>query len=98
MKVSGLNIMRSGGGVGQMTEREWPIVEKMIDSIDATMTEDEARNVIEEIGVRIGNLAKMGKEKFNTEWTGSQFWNPNQSQQSTQPKRIRFDAQGNMVQ
>lgn len=73
MKSSGLQIMRSGGGVGQVTEREWGIMEKMIDSLDPTMSEENARKVIEEIGQKMESVSIQGKNKFESEWSGSQF-------------------------
>lgn len=73
MKAAGLQIMRSGGGVGQITEREWKIMENMIDSLDPTMSENAARTVLQDISSRMNAVANQGRQKFNTEWTGSQF-------------------------
>lgn len=73
MKAAGLQIMRSGGGVGQITEREWKIMESMIDSLDPTMDEDDARGVLKEIGTRMESAKNRAESKFNTEWSGSQF-------------------------
>lgn len=73
MKASGLQIMRSGGGIGQITVAEWAIMEKMIDSLDPTMSEENARKVIEEIGIKMEAISKQGRSKFESEWGGSQF-------------------------
>lgn len=34
VKLVGLNLVRQGGGIGAMTEKEWPIVEGMVANID----------------------------------------------------------------
>jgi hypothetical protein len=73
MKAAGLAIMRSGGGVGQITEKEWKIMENMIDSIDSLMDEKDARKVLEEVASRMGQTEIRAKEKFQSEWGESKY-------------------------
>jgi len=73
MKAAGLAIMRSGGGVGQITEKEWKIMENMIDSIDSLMDEKDARKVLEEVASRMGQTEIRAKEKFKSEWGESKY-------------------------
>jgi len=73
MKATGLQIMRAGGGVGQITEREWKIMEDMIDSLSPEMEEQAARNVLQNIEARMAAAKERAEAKFGAEWSGSQF-------------------------
>ena len=73
LKAAGLSIMRSGGGVGQITEKEWAIMEKLIDSIDPLMDEKDARNVLTGISETLDTALIKGKRKFETEWADSRY-------------------------
>lgn len=43
MKNAGLQLMRAGGSIGAMTEKEWPIVEGMIASLSPKLSEADAK-------------------------------------------------------
>lgn len=74
MKKAGLDVIRSGGSIGQMTEREWPIVERMIDSIDPVLGEKNARDVIGKIKIYIEKLGNSAKEVYHSEWSNTQYF------------------------
>lgn len=74
MKMAGLELIRSGGSIGQMTEREWPIVQDMIDRIDSTLGEDQAKSILEDIKVYLESLKTKADEVYQQEWGGSQFY------------------------
>ena len=42
MKSAGLELVRSGGSIGALTEREWPMLEAQIDAIDYMLDEKDA--------------------------------------------------------
>ena len=79
LKAAGLAIMRSGGGVGQITEKEWAIMEKLIDSVDPLMDEKDARNVLKSISEQLDTALIKGKRKFETEWADSRYAKPKSS-------------------
>jgi hypothetical protein len=74
MKQVGLEMMRQGGSIGQMTQAEWPIVERQIESLSPTLTEDEARNVLGQIKGKLGSIAARSKDIYRTEWADSPFY------------------------
>ena len=76
MKSAGLEMMRSGGGIGAMTEREWPIVEGMIGNLSPSMSVKDARDALMSIKVRMQNLADNAKETYNGTWGNTQYHKP----------------------
>jgi hypothetical protein len=93
LKGAGLEMMRSGGSIGQMTEREWPIVERMIDSIDPRLGEKEARERIGEIKKYLSTITNNAKTVYETEWGNSQFYKGNKQGE----KRVTNDAEYNTL-
>lgn len=73
LKKMGLEIMRSGGSIGQMTEREWPIVEQAISNIDPRMSEDEARSEFEKVKIYLNNLKTNANSVYQEGWGQTQF-------------------------
>lgn len=71
MKASGMQQLKgaSGQSVGSMTSSEWPIVEGMIDSLNTTMTEEEAKKTINDIQDRIAGITSSIKETYDDTWT-----------------------------
>ena len=66
VKRTGLNLVRQGGSIGSMTEREWPIVEGMVANIDpvrlgAQGTKDQIDKVITKMQGVLKN-AKLAHE------------------------------------
>jgi len=76
LKMAGLGLIRQGGSIGMMTEREWPIVQDMIDRIDPRMGEPAARAAFENIRTYMGRIKDNADEIYRTEWGGSQFAKP----------------------
>lgn len=73
LKQAGLELMRQGGSIGQMTEREWPIVEQMIASIDPVLGEAEARNVFEQVKARFERIKAAAQDVYDTQWGQTQY-------------------------
>ncbi|MFZ9759306.1 MAG: hypothetical protein ACO3CJ_07630 [Burkholderiaceae bacterium] len=76
MKNAGLSLIRMGGSIGQITEREWPIVEQLIDAIDPVLTEDEARSRFQQIASRFQGIMNRAKDVYDTQFRDSQFYRP----------------------
>jgi hypothetical protein len=76
MKNAGLEMMRSGGAIGAMTEKEWPIVEGMISRIDPTLSESEARAELQKVAAYMGKIKSNAREAYNTEWGSTQYVKP----------------------
>lgn len=76
LKMAGFELIRQGGSIGQMTEREWPIVQDMIARLDPKMSEGEARSHIEAIKEYLLNIQNTAHTVYDTEWQGSQFYKP----------------------
>lgn len=73
LKKMGLDIMRSGGSIGQMTEREWPIVEQAISNLDPKMSEDAARAELENIKTYLARLKDSANTVYADEWGQTQY-------------------------
>ena len=76
MKGAGLEQLRAGGSIGQITEAEWPIIEKQIDNITPYMGEKAARDALTAIKHRLDNIAERAIETYDTQWGGTQFYSP----------------------
>jgi hypothetical protein len=68
MKNAGLEMMRAGGSIGQMTEREWPIVEKAISNIDPMMSEKKAMEELRAVRDHLERIRRQAKDVYETEW------------------------------
>jgi len=68
--------MRSGGSIGQMTEKEWPIVEQMIGSLDPVMGEEDARMAFQKIRARMQRIADDANEIYDNNWSDTQYYAP----------------------
>lgn len=73
LKQAGLALLRQGGGVGAMSEREWPIVEQMIASIDPVMGEAEARDVLNKVKARFDRIKGATQDAYDTQWGQTQY-------------------------
>jgi len=74
MKKMGLDLIRSGGSVGQMTQQEWPIVQDMIDSITPEMSEKNARDVLTEVKTRMQRINEISKQAYDDTWSGTEYY------------------------
>lgn len=73
MKTAGLELVRAGGSIGQMTEREWPIVQDQLDKIDPRMGEQAAAAAFENIRANFERIKKNARETYDNEWANTQF-------------------------
>lgn len=95
LKSAGLELMRSGGSIGAMTEREWPIVESMIANISPMLSEEEAAFQLAKVKTRMDQLVKNAQEAYQTEWGNTQFGRKtaaNQGSVFSGAKQSRQDA------
>lgn len=76
LKSAGLELIRAGGAIGQMTVQEWPIVEQMIDAISPLLSEQQAESAFNEIRARFQRIADRAKDVYETEYSDSQFYKP----------------------
>jgi hypothetical protein len=76
MKAAGKQLLATGGSIGQITEREWPILEQMIASIDPVLSEEEARNTFQDIQNRFRRLIERTVDTYETQFSDSQFYKP----------------------
>jgi hypothetical protein len=73
LKMAGLGFIRAGGSIGQMTEKEWPIVEGLIGTLKPTMSKDAAKNTLMQIRARMQKIKDQAQEIYDSEWANSQF-------------------------
>jgi len=76
LKSAGLELIRQGGSIGQMTVQEWPIVEQMIAAISPEMGEEAAKATMNEIRARFDRIASRAREIYDLEYADSQFYTP----------------------
>ena len=73
MKSAGLDIMRAGGGIGSMTEKEWPIVQGMIDAINPKLGLDAARKAFDNVKSYLLKIKENAKDVYSNEWDNTQY-------------------------
>lgn len=94
LKNAGLEMMRTGGSIGQMTEREWPIVERMIANINPSLSEDDAITELGKIGRFMKNIKDRAQETYQSEWGNTQFYKENKAtEQPTMKQKSNLSAQ-----
>lgn len=71
LKMAGLNMMRAGGGIGAMTEKEWPIVEAMVAKIDPRLSEEEARLEFGKVIAYMSRIKENANTTYGMEWADS---------------------------
>ena len=71
-----MQIFRAGGSIGAMTEREWPIMESMIASLNPKLEENDARDILKSIKAKFESLERLASEKYNDQWQGTQYHKP----------------------
>ena len=76
LKTTGLKLIRQGGSIGAMTEKEWPIVQNMLDTITPYMSEDKARETLREIQARVQAIRDSAADTYQTTWGNSQYYKP----------------------
>jgi hypothetical protein len=76
LKEKGLQLFRTGGSIGAITEKEWPILEGMIASLNPKLDEDAARNILEKIRIKFKELETLASENYDDQWKGTQYHKP----------------------
>jgi len=99
MKSAGLELIRQGGSIGQITEREWPILEAMIAGISPEMTPEAARAEFKKVRAYMNRLKDNAKDAYQTEWGDTQYFKPSPGdnaprQSTTAPKAPAADPLG----
>ena len=76
LKTAGKEMLVNAGGtsIGQITEREWPILEKQIDSVSSMLEEDDARTKLANIKEQMLLMKKRIDTAYDSEWSESQFY------------------------
>lgn len=75
MKAAGAQRLRSmGGSPGAITEREWPILEGLIDRLHPTMSEKEAEHTLRRIRHIFSRMEEDAKEVYAKEWKDTPFF------------------------
>ena len=83
LKNKGLQMMRAGGSIGAMTEREWPIVESMLATLSPKMDVKDAKAVLMDVRRKFEMLENLAAEKYNDQWQGTQYHKPISTSSST---------------
>ena len=73
LRAAGLEMMRSGGSIGAMTEREWPIVEQMMAGISPVLSEMEAAFQLAKVKTKMQQIRVSAQEDYDTSWRNTQF-------------------------
>tara|TARA_R110000737_G_scaffold124097_1_gene156299 strand:- start:779 stop:2062 length:1284 start_codon:yes stop_codon:yes gene_type:complete len=68
MANSGLNTARAGGSIGQITEKEWPMLQKMVANITYSLSEGEARKQLKKAREKFVQFALNADEKYINTW------------------------------
>lgn len=76
LKNAGLELIRNGGSIGQITEREWPIIEQQLANLTPMLSEAKARDILANIAARLDNIAARAIETYDMQWGDTQFYVP----------------------
>lgn len=76
LKAAGKRIIASAGGgaIGQITEREWPILESMIGELVPEMDAQGARDKLDDIARQLDKIDRLSREKYESTWGESQYY------------------------
>jgi hypothetical protein len=87
-------MMRQGGSVGTMTEREWPMVEQLMANITNSISEDEAKFQFEKVKAKLQSIQNEAERLHQLEWANTPYSQPMQ----TSPKDFKPSAApGNQI-
>ena len=73
IRSAGLDMMRQGGSVGTMTEREWPMVEQLMANISNSTSEEEARFQFEKVKAKLKSIQSEADRLYRGEWSGTPY-------------------------
>lgn len=87
-KNAGLQLVRQGGSIGAMTEKEWPIVEAMVSNIDPKGGKKQVQDQIDKV------IAKMEQVKNNTQANFDELYSemPDESAPPEVTTQAQYDA------
>lgn len=74
MKAAGLELFRTGGSIGAMTEKEWPIVQNEIAALSPKMEVEDAREAMKNIAARLQRIKDSAYEIYSDTWGQTQFY------------------------
>jgi hypothetical protein len=76
LKTAGKRIISAAGSgaIGQITEREWPILESMIGELVPEMDAPGARDKLTEIRSQLDKMENLARESYDETWGGSQYY------------------------
>ena len=74
MKAAGLELFRTGGSIGAMTEKEWPIVQNEMAALSPTMDVEDARAAMTKIASRLQRIKDNAHEIYSDTWSQTQFY------------------------
>jgi hypothetical protein len=94
LEVAGLQLVRQGGGIGSITEREWEKLRGMIASTDMAKmrSPEDFQAFVNKVNYQMGLISKASRSYHDRVYNKSPELS---SAPNTSPKRIKFDAQGN---
>lgn len=92
-KNAGLQLVRQGGSIGAMTEKEWPIVEAMVSNIDPKGGIKQVQDQIDKVVAKMEQVQKNTKSNFDELYSESDVAS---EQPDTEPE-FRRDASGKIV-
>lgn len=72
----GLDDFRVNGSIGAMTEREWPIVQAAIASLDPKMPAVDAARKIKDIRDKMTRMKDDAVDTYNLQWGGTKYHTP----------------------
>ena len=76
LKNAGLELIRNGGSIGQITEAEWPIIQEQLALLTPMLSEDKARDILANVSARLKNIADRAVETYDMQWGETQFYAP----------------------
>jgi hypothetical protein len=72
----GLDDFRVNGSIGAMTEKEWPIVQAAIASLDPKMPAADAARAIKGIRDKMQRMKDDAVDTYNLQWGGTKYHTP----------------------
>lgn len=76
MKAAGLELIRQGGSIGQITEREWPIIEQMIASVSPSLSPAAAKDAFARVQGYLERIKNNAQNFYVNEYEDTQYYNP----------------------
>jgi hypothetical protein len=98
LKNRGLQIIRSGGSIGAITEKEWPIIESMIATLSPKMDVKDARDVLNEVRAKFEALENLAAETYNDQWQNTQYHKPVETRRAAPSSGGGVDATNKFLQ